>query len=98
VRLPEGSGAAFLLVVSWRCPGGQPLLLVRPQGRRRGRTALWFARAYRRRWGVEDATRGGKQSFHLERFLVLGTCRDEQHQVELIGRFQAEGLVRKALL
>jgi IS4 transposase len=27
-------------------------------------------RAYRRRWGVEDATRGIKQHFRLESFLV----------------------------
>jgi hypothetical protein len=27
-------------------------------------------RAYRRRWGVEDATWGIKQRFHLEYFLV----------------------------
>jgi hypothetical protein len=33
-----------------------------------------------------------------EQFLVLVTCRDEQHQVELLQRFQAEGLPCKALL
>jgi hypothetical protein len=33
-----------------------------------------------------------------EQFLVLVTCRDEQHQVELLGRFQAEGLDCRALL
>jgi hypothetical protein len=31
-------------------------------------------------------------------FLVLVTCRDEQQQVELLGRFQAEGLECKALI
>jgi len=33
-----------------------------------------------------------------EQWLVLITCRDEQHQVELLQRFQAEGLPCKALL
>lgn len=72
VWLPEVSGEPFLLVVNWRWPGGQPslLLLVSPKARRRGRTARWLVKAYLRRWGVEDATRGVKQSFHLEQFLV----------------------------
>jgi hypothetical protein len=30
--------------------------------------------------------------------LVLITCRDEKHQVELLGRFHGEGLECKALL
>jgi hypothetical protein len=34
------------------------------------KTARWFAKAYRRRWGAEDATRGIKQQFQLEAFLV----------------------------
>jgi hypothetical protein len=33
-----------------------------------------------------------------EQFLILVTCRDEEHQVELLERFAAEGLVCKALL
>jgi hypothetical protein len=33
-----------------------------------------------------------------EQFLLLLTCRDEQHQVELLQRFQSEGLPCKALL
>ncbi len=33
-----------------------------------------------------------------EQWLVLITCRDEAHQVELLQRFQAEGLPVKALL
>jgi len=33
-----------------------------------------------------------------EQYLVLLTCRDEQHQVELLLRFQGEGLPCKALL
>jgi hypothetical protein len=31
-------------------------------------------------------------------YLVLITCRDEKHQVELLGRFHGEGLECKALL
>jgi len=33
-----------------------------------------------------------------ERYLLLLTCRDEQHQVELLERFQGEGIPCKALL
>lgn len=33
-----------------------------------------------------------------EQFLVLVECRDERHQVELLERFQAEGLSCRALL
>jgi Transposase DDE domain len=72
VWLPEVSDEPFLLVVGWRVPhSDRPLmLLVSPAARRAGRTARWFVRAYRRRWGVEDATRGIKQHFTLEAFLV----------------------------
>ena len=61
----------FLLVAHWRRWGREPLLLlVSPQARRLGRRAEWFVKAYRRRWGAEDAARGLKQSFALESFLV----------------------------
>jgi hypothetical protein len=72
VYLPEVSDQEFLLVVGWRYPGSQHplLLLVSPAARGRGRTARWFVKAYRRRWGVEDATRGIKQHFAVESFLV----------------------------
>jgi hypothetical protein len=33
-----------------------------------------------------------------EQFLILMTCRDEKHQVELLERFQREGLECKALM
>ncbi len=33
-----------------------------------------------------------------EQFLVLITCRDEKHQVDLLERFQGEGLECKALV
>jgi hypothetical protein len=33
-----------------------------------------------------------------EQWLVLITCRDEQHQVELLQRFQTEGLPARALI
>ena len=33
-----------------------------------------------------------------EQYLILVTCRDEKHQVELLGRFQGEGLECRALL
>lgn len=72
VWLPEVSDRPFLLVVGWRVPHSErPLvLLVSPAARRPGRTGRWWVRAYRRRWGVEDATRGIKQHFTVEAFLV----------------------------
>jgi hypothetical protein len=33
-----------------------------------------------------------------EQFLVLVTCRDEKHQLEMLARFQAEGLPCRALM
>jgi hypothetical protein len=72
VWLPEVGDEPFLLVVGWRVPGSdRPLvLLVSPAARRPGRTGKWYVRAYHRRWGVEDATRGIKQHFAVEAFLV----------------------------
>lgn len=71
VRLPDAPEYELLLVVCWRKPASEPLmLLISPEARRAGRTAKWFVGAYRRRWGVEDATRGIKQQFNLEYFLV----------------------------
>lgn len=71
VWLPEEPERALLLVVHWTRRDSTPLmLLVSPKARRPGRRAEWFVKAYRRRWGVEDATRGIKQQFHLELFLV----------------------------
>jgi hypothetical protein len=71
VWLPEAADQELLLVVRWRKPDGEPLmLLVSPAARKPGRRAEWFVKAYRRRWGVEDATWGIKQRFHLEYFLV----------------------------
>lgn len=71
VFLPEAPEHECLLVLSWRHRAASPLmLLVSPAARQSGRSGVWFVKAYRRRWGVEDATRGIKQHFHLEDFLV----------------------------
>jgi hypothetical protein len=72
VGLPEVGPEPFLLVVGWRVPGSErPLvLLASPAARRPGRTGKWYVRAYHKRWGAEDATRGIKQRFALESFLV----------------------------
>ena len=72
VWLPEVGPDPFLLVIGWRVPRSErPLvLLVSPKARRGGRTGKWFVHAYHKRWGVEDATRGIKQQFALEEFLV----------------------------
>jgi hypothetical protein len=76
VWLPEVSSEPFLLVIGWKVPNSERpmILLVSPDARRPGRTAKWFVRAYHRRWGVEDATRGLKQKFTLELFLVRTWC------------------------
>jgi hypothetical protein len=71
VWLPEAPDQALLLVVHWRRPNAEPLLLLAsPAARRPGRRAEWYVKAYGRRWGVEDATWGIKQRLHLEEFLV----------------------------
>jgi hypothetical protein len=71
VWLPEAPQHELLLVAHWRKPNSEPLmLLISPAARKPGRRAEWFVKAYRRRWGVEDATWGIKQRFHLEIFLV----------------------------
>ena len=72
VWLPEVGPDPFLLVIGWRVPSSdRPLvLLVSPKARRGGRTGKWYVRAYHKRWGVEDATRGIKQQFCVEEFLV----------------------------
>jgi hypothetical protein len=72
VWLPEVSDQPFLLVIGWKYPQSQsPLvLLVSPAARRCHRNGRWYVKAYLKRWGVEDATRGIKQHFHLEKFLV----------------------------
>jgi hypothetical protein len=76
VWLPEVGAEPFLLVVGWRYPHSErPLvLLVSPAARRPGRTGRWFVKAYHRRGGVEDATRGIKQHFAVETFLVRTWC------------------------
>lgn len=72
VTLPEVGPKPFLLVIGWAVPKSErPLvLLVSPAAGRSTRTGRWYIRAYRKRWGVEDATRGLKQQFELEQFLV----------------------------
>ena len=71
VRLPEAPQEELLLVLHWKRADLPPLmLLVSPAARLTGRTGAWFVKAYHRRWGVEDATWGIKQRFHLELFLV----------------------------
>jgi len=71
VALPEAPEEELLLVAYWALPHQEPLmLLVSPAARRTGRTGRWFVRSYRKRWGSEDATRGIKQCFQVEAFLV----------------------------
>jgi hypothetical protein len=59
--------------------------------------AAWQAAA-----GAVLADEGGKKGFKSaalpEQYYVLVTCRDEKHQVELLSRFQGEGLECKAVL
>jgi len=41
---------------------------------------------------------GGNALEISEQFLIVLTCRDEKHQVELLERFEGEGLEVKALV
>ena len=45
-----------------------------------------------------EKANGGKPLEISEQFLILLTCRDEKHQVELLGWFQGEGLECKTLV
>jgi hypothetical protein len=53
-------------------------------------------------WPAAEAAMEAKPAREIdtvpEQYLLLLTCRDEQHQVELLERFQGEGLQCKALL
>jgi hypothetical protein len=43
--------------------------------------------------------RDGEKALQLsEQFMIIITCRDEKEQVDLLGRFQGEGLECKALV
>ncbi len=55
----------------------------------------WEATA---RAAIESPTTGRPQPAIAEQYAVLVTCRDEAQQIELLGRFHAEGLECKALL
>lgn len=72
VQLPEVGAEPFLVVIHWKRPQSETplILLVSPAARKAGRLGRWFVRAYIKRWGVEDATRGIKQLFAVEGFLV----------------------------
>jgi hypothetical protein len=71
VWLPEDAEHALRLVVHWQKPDAEPLmLLASPAALRPARRAEWFVKAYRKRWGVEDATWGIKQRLTMENFLV----------------------------
>jgi hypothetical protein len=48
--------------------------------------------------GGHTASNRPRDQVIIEQFLVLITCRDEKHQVELLSRFQGEGLECRALL
>jgi len=51
---------------------------------------------------VEEKMQNWKESREVEpgseQWIVLVTCRDEEHQVELLKRFQEEGLKVRALV
>jgi hypothetical protein len=58
--------------------------------------ALWDATA--RSQAKADALLGQAARPIREQFLILVQCRDEEHQVELLEKFQTAGLSCKALL
>lgn len=52
----------------------------------------WMAHQSADGEGEKGLRQGEKAPQLSEQFLVLITCWDERQQVELLGRFQAEGL------
>src|SRR5580700_4333465 len=60
--------------------------------------AMWEAAASRALGSPPEPTGQDRVSFFAHEFYVLITCRDEQHQVELLQRFQTEGLECQAKL
>jgi hypothetical protein len=52
------------------------------------------------RVAIEETEKGNRRKYDTvpEQFLILVTCRDERQQVELLERFQADGLECRALL
>ena len=58
--------------------------------------ALWDATA--RSQAKAEALLGQAAQPIAEQFLILVQCRDEEHQVELLEKFQSDGLSCKALL
>src|SRR5437660_5700628 len=58
--------------------------------------ALWDASA--RNQARAETSLGKAARPAPEQFLILVECRDEEHQVELLQKFQSEGLSCKALL
>jgi hypothetical protein len=59
---------------------------------------IWEAAASRALSSAPEPTGKERGSFFAHQFYVLITCRDEQHQVELLQRFQGEGLECQAKL
>ncbi|MCI0458088.1 MAG: hypothetical protein L0Z62_14085 [Gemmataceae bacterium] len=60
--------------------------------------AAWRAEAEAALAAAEEGRRKEGPEVVPEQFLVLVTCRDEAHQVELLRRFHSEGLESRALL
>jgi hypothetical protein len=53
---------------------------------------MWEAAASRALNSLPGPTGKDRGSFFAHELYVLISCRDEQHQIELLHRFQAEGL------
>ena len=53
--------------------------------------------AAQEKWQAVKEERPGITSYP-EQFLILVTCQDERHQVELLGEFQQQGLTVKAVM
>jgi hypothetical protein len=59
---------------------------------------MWEAAASRALSSPPEPTGKERSSIFAHEFYVLITCRDEQHQVELLQRFQTEGFECQAKL
>lgn len=59
--------------------------------------AAWQAAAQAALENKPDPVKLGPETIDAQ-FHVLVTCRDEKHQVELLGRFKKEGMECKAII
>ena len=84
---PTGAGSTFSVMRFFRPPATEEL-----------RTAWEAAATLAAHWEEEPPAPPKAVDPGPGQFMVLVTCRDEKHQLDLLARFHEEGLECKALL